>query len=50
MSKKVRMEKLIRPDLVNFGGYSAATYPETLEGKIEVPVESIIKLDANEHP
>ncbi len=44
------MEKFIRPDLTAFGGYSAATSPETLEGKVEVPVESIIKLDANENP
>ncbi|MDP3879578.1 MAG: histidinol-phosphate transaminase [Dehalococcoidales bacterium] len=44
------IEKLIRPDLVSFGGYSAATSPETLEGKIEVAPENIIKLDANENP
>ncbi len=44
------IERLIRPDLVNFGGYDASTSPETLEGKVEVPVESIIKLDANENP
>ena len=44
------MEKLIRPDLLAFGGYSAATSPETLEGKVSVPVEDIIKLDANENP
>jgi len=44
------IEKLIRPDLATFGGYSASTSPETLEGKVEVPVESIIKLDANENP
>ena len=44
------MEKLIRPDLIAFGGYSASTSPETLEGKVEVPVEDIIKLDANENP
>lgn len=44
------IEKLIRPDLVTFGGYSASTSPETLGGKVEVPVESIIKLDANENP
>ncbi len=43
------IERLIRPDLVNFGGYSASTSPETLEGKVEVPVESIIKLDGNEN-
>ena len=50
MTEKKGMEKLIRPELVGFGGYSAATSPETLEGKVEVPVENIIKLDANENP
>src|SRR3989304_6029531 len=50
MAEKECIEKLIRPDLAAFGGYSAATSPETLEGKTEVPVESIIKLDANENP
>ena len=44
------IEELIRPELANFGGYSARTAPDTLEGKVEVPVESIIKLDANENP
>ncbi|HEY33528.1 MAG TPA: histidinol-phosphate transaminase [Dehalococcoidia bacterium] len=50
MTEKKTIEKLIRPDLASFGGYSAATSPETLEGKVEVPVENIIKLDANENP
>ena len=44
------IDRLIRPDLVTFSGYSASTSPETLTGKVEVPVESIIKLDANENP
>lgn len=44
------IERLIRPDLVTFGGYSASTSLETLEGKVAVPLESIIKLDANENP
>jgi len=44
------IERLIRPDLLNFGGYAARTSPEILEGKVEVPVESIIELDANENP
>ena len=44
------IERLVRSDLVTFGGYSASTSPETLEGKVEVPVENIIKLDANENP
>ncbi|OGO21624.1 MAG: histidinol-phosphate transaminase [Chloroflexi bacterium RBG_16_51_9] len=50
MTEKEGIEKLIRPDLASFGGYLAATSPETLEGKTEVPVEAIIKLDANENP
>jgi histidinol-phosphate aminotransferase len=44
------IERLIRYDLVDFGGYSASKSPETLKGKIEVPVDGIIKLDANENP
>jgi len=44
------IEGFIRPDLVTFGGYSARKSPDTLEGKVEVPVENIIKLDANENP
>ena len=50
MAEKTGMERLIRPELLRFGGYSAATSPETLEGKVGVPVEDIIKLDANENP
>ena len=44
------IERFIRPDLITFGGYSARKCPETLKGKVEVPVENIIKLDANENP
>jgi len=50
MSENTGIERLIRPDLITFGGYSARKSPETLEGKVEVPVENIIKLDANENP
>ncbi len=50
MPEKKGIEKFIRPDLAAFGGYSAHTSPETLEGKVEVPVKDIIKLDANENP
>jgi len=50
MSEDKGIERLIRPDLVNFGGYSAHTSPETLKGKTRVPVDNIIKLDANENP
>jgi histidinol-phosphate aminotransferase len=44
------IEKFIRSHLAGFDGYSAATAPETLAGKVEVPLENIIKLDANENP
>jgi histidinol-phosphate aminotransferase len=50
MKESGGIEKLIRPCLVAFGGYSPCKSPETLAGKVEVPVESIIKLDANENP
>jgi histidinol-phosphate aminotransferase len=42
--------KYIRPELKSFGGYAASKAPETLKGKISVPVDKIIKLDANENP
>ncbi len=50
MAKDSGIERFIRPGLAAFGGYSASTSPETLDGKVEVPVEHIIKLDANENP
>ena len=50
MASSEGIERFIRPDLITFGGYSAGKSPETLEGKVEVPVENIIKLDANENP
>lgn len=50
MTEDRGIEKLIRADLANFSGYSARISPDTLEGKVEVPVGDIIKLDANENP
>ena len=50
MSEDTGIERLIRTDLVNFTGYSACQSPETLAGQTEVPIENIIKLDANENP
>jgi histidinol-phosphate aminotransferase len=44
------IEKLIRPHLVGFSGYSASTSPDTLAGKVDVPPEGIIKMNANENP
>ncbi len=46
----VGIERLIRPELISFSGYTASKSPETLVGETEVPVEDIIKLDANENP
>ena len=50
MPGKDSIKKYIRPELMTFGGYSARISPDTLEGKVEVPVDTIIKLDANENP
>ncbi|MFC1918447.1 histidinol-phosphate transaminase [Chloroflexota bacterium] len=50
MSEKTGIERFIRPDLAKFAGYAARKSPDTLEGKVAVPVEDIIKLDANENP
>ena len=50
MSEDTGIEKLIRPQLIDLVGYAPSTSPETLKGKVEVPVEDIIKLDANENP
>ncbi len=50
MTPSEGIERFIRPDLITFGGYSARKSPETLEGKVKVSVENIIKLDANENP
>ncbi|MFC2047233.1 histidinol-phosphate transaminase [Chloroflexota bacterium] len=44
------IERLIRSELVALNAYPTHKSPETLSGKVEVPVESIIKLDANENP
>ncbi|MBI3930931.1 MAG: histidinol-phosphate transaminase [Chloroflexi bacterium] len=50
MLENSSIERLIRPELVAFGGYAARKSPESLKGKVEIPPESIIKLDANENP
>jgi histidinol-phosphate aminotransferase len=44
------IEKFVLTELKNFGGYAASKAPETLKGKIDIPVEKIIKMDANENP
>jgi histidinol-phosphate aminotransferase len=44
------IKKFIRPHLMGFLGYSASTSPDTLEGKIDVPIENVIKMNANENP
>ncbi len=44
------IEKLIRQDLLDFGGYAASKSPEILKAEIKGPLEGVIKLDANENP
>ncbi len=44
------IERLIRSQLANLGGYSPHKSPDTIAGKAGIPVKSIIKLDANENP
>src|SRR4030042_5640057 len=44
------IEKLIRPELVGFGGYVASKAPETVAAKAKVAVDASLKLDANENP
>lgn len=50
MADNKGLNRFIRPDLVSFGGYSARISPESLDGKVEMAPEAIIKLDANENP
>ncbi|MFC2024677.1 histidinol-phosphate transaminase [Chloroflexota bacterium] len=40
----------MRPSLAGFSGYSARLSPELLEGELDVPAGSVLKLDANENP
>ena len=44
------IERLIRPEILTLSGYSPSKSPDTLEGKVNIPVKDIIKLDANENP
>ena len=50
MTSSDGIEKFVRPHLVGFTGYSASTSPDTLAGKVDVPPEGIIKMNANENP
>jgi len=50
LSQRSGIERLIKPGLINFKGYSARESVEALEGELAVPVEGVIKLDANENP
>lgn len=44
------IERFIQPHLKGFSGYSASTSPDTLKGKLEVPLDKIVKMNANENP
>ena len=50
MTDSEGIEKLIRSHLKGFTGYSASTSPDTLKGKVDVPPDKIIKMNANENP
>ena len=50
MAESDGIEKLIRPNFAGFTGYSASTSPDTLAGKVDVPLDNIIKMNANENP
>ena len=50
MADSEGIEKLIRSHLVGFIGYTASTSPDTLAGKVDVSLDSIIKMNANENP
>lgn len=50
MTDSEGIEKYIRPHLKGFAGYSASTSPDTLKGKVEVPLDKIVKMNANENP
>jgi len=50
MSEGVEIERLIRSNLVAFRGYSSRKSPEALAEQLDIPTESVIKLDANENP
>ena len=44
------IDKLVLKHLRGFTAYSASTSPDTLEGKVDVPQEDIVKMNANENP
>jgi histidinol-phosphate aminotransferase len=44
------IERYILPHLQSFSGYSASTSPDTLKGKVEVSLDKIVKMNANENP
>ena len=43
------IEKLVRPELSGFRGYSACKSPEVIAQKLGIPASKVVKLDANEN-
>ncbi|MCD6453226.1 MAG: histidinol-phosphate transaminase [Dehalococcoidales bacterium] len=43
------IDRFIKPHFIAFDGYSARKFPQTLSDKLGVPVDRVIKLDANEN-
>ncbi len=50
MTDSKGIEKYILSHLKGFTGYSASISPDTLAGKLDVPIDNIIKMNANENP
>jgi histidinol-phosphate aminotransferase len=49
MSNGNGIERFARPELTRFKGYSACKSPDIIAAKLGIPIESIVKLDANEN-
>lgn len=50
MTESEGIERLIQPHLQGFTGYSASTSPDVLKGKVDVALDKIVKMNANENP
>ncbi len=50
MTDSEGIERYIQPHLQGFTGYSASTSPDTLKGKVDVSLDKIVKMNANENP
>ena len=49
MDNEKGIERFVRPELAGFKGYSACKSPDVIAQKLGIPVERVVKLDANEN-